>query len=292
MRRQLIYFYEELDKLKDTIVSFLTLLLFSSFKTAHIVSKLKREDKINCFILGNGPSLKDVFHNEIRKQELLNSDCIVTNRFANSDLFGIVKPKYYLLLDPAFSDKDAINKDQTIKSIYENLHLISWKMILFVKNGDDCKEISKRIDNPQISIVKYNATKIVGYNWFQNICYKRNLGIPSSRNVIISALQLMINFGYKVIYLYGADFSWTKTIDVDPQNNRVFLNNTHFYSNNEIIYQDKGWYCSYLKYVAEMLDGLYQIEKYANYMAVKIINRTKGSYIDAFEYENPDNLSN
>ena len=100
----------------------------------------------------------------------------------------------------------------------------------------------------------------------------------------------MINMGYKQIYLYGAEFSWTKNIDVDPENNKVFLNDSHFYNKTDIVYYNNGWYKWYLEAVVEMLDGTERIASYADEMKVKIFNRTKGSFIDAFEYENPDNL--
>lgn len=291
IRKQLISIYVGIGKLRDTIVSLFTIFLFSSFWSAYGINKQKKTQRNRCFVLGNGPSLDDVLRNKLYCQELLESDCVVTNRFANTEYYKMIKPRYYILLDPVFSDEKTISNDKTIKSIYENFHLTDWKMILFVKKSDNIRIIKRMINNPNITVVNFNATKIVGYSWFQNICYKYNLGIPSSRNVIISALQLMINLGYKNIYLYGAEFSWTKTIDVDPRNNKVFLNNKHFYANKEILYQEKGWYRSYLIFVAEMLDGLYQVEKYAKYSDVLIKNRSKGSFIDAFEYENPDNIS-
>lgn len=290
IREGLISFYKGIGKFRDMIVSMLTIPLFSSFRTAFRFRKLRVEQNRPCFVIGNGPSLKEVFNNESLLNEIVESDCIVTNRFANSEFFPILKPKYYLLLDPAFFSMQRMKDDESINTIYYNLQKVDWKMTLFLKNGEKVDNFIRMIDNPLIRVVHFNATKVVGYNWFQNFNYKANLGIPSSRNVIISALQLMINVGYKSIYLYGAEFSWTKTIDVDPRNNKVFLNNQHFYSDNEILYREKGWYKSYLIYVAEMLEGVYQVEKYANYCGVRIINRTKGSFIDAFEYENPDNL--
>ena len=114
------------------------------------------------------------------------------------------------------------------------------------------------------------------------------MGIPSTRNVLIPAIQLMINIGYKELYLYGAEFSWTKTIDVDPKNNKVFMNDRHFYNKEDIHYYEKGWYKWYLEAIIDMLGGMDQLTKYALSRKVRIINRTKGSFVDAFEYENPD----
>lgn len=43
----------------------------------------------------------------------------------------------------------------------------------------------------------------------------------------------MMLLGYESIYLYGVEFSWTKTMDVDPSNGKMFFNDGHFYENQK-----------------------------------------------------------
>ena len=64
----------------------------------------------------------------------------------------------------------------------------------------------------------------------------------------------------------------------------------HFYSKEEIRYFGKGAYLWWLKVIAEDLEGVEQVAKFAKKRGVSIVNRTKGSFIDSFEYENPDTL--
>lgn len=291
MRGILKKLYFAIIKLVDSIVSICTMCIFSSFKAARGVGKMRKTRDKRAFVLGNGPSLKDVLGNPKLLDEIQDGDSIVMNYFANSEQFKIIKPAYYILLDPSFFDEIRLKEDEKVKAVYTNLHSVDWDMTLFFVHGADISAIKRLIDNQHITVVTYNGTRIVGFEWLQSWCYKRNLGIPSSRNVIIPALLLMANIGYNDIILYGAEFSWTKTIDVNPENNRVFLNDQHFYTNKDVHYYDKGWYKWYLKAIVEMLDGVDHVGEYSRHVNVNITNRTKGSFIDAFDYENPDKIA-
>ena len=290
MRNGLKRLYAGIIQFVDTLVSIFTIFLFSSFKAARNMGKLKSDREKIAYVLGNGPSLNGILGNKNWLDEILDGVSIVMNNFGNSKYFTVVKPAYYILLDPGFYNEQLIAQREDYQLLYKNLHHVDWNMTLFLVYGANWQLVQSKIDNPNIRVSLFNGTKAVGYQRFQNFSYKWSLGIPSSRNVIIPALQLMINIGFKHIYLYGAEFSWTKNIDVDPQNNKVFLNDSHFYKKTDILYYDKGWYKWYLEAVVEMLDGTERIAKYAESVNVKIINRTKGSFIDAFEYENPDTL--
>lgn len=290
MKKSLKNLYRFIGSLVDTIVSMLTIPLFSSFVAARELVNLKSDQKRNAFVLGNGPSLKDILISNERVSEITSGDSIVMNNFANSEFFPVIKPSYYVLLDPSFYDEETIQNREDHQLLYRNLHLVEWDMTLFLLYGANWRMVKKHINNPKIQIRLFNGTKILGFEWFQNLSYLWNLGLPSSRNVVIPALQLMINMGYQNVVLYGAEFSWTKTIDVDPRNNKVYLNNKHFYSDKEIHYYEKGWYKWYLEAIIDMLNGMEQLSKYAKSRKVKVVNRTKGSFVDSFEYVNPDIL--
>lgn len=290
MKDYLKLFYKGIQQLVETLISVVAILLFSPIKVAIIISKMKSDRGCDAFVLGNGPSLKEILCSQERLNEVLAGESIVMNSFANSDYFKKIRPRYYILLDPIFFDDNNLRNNESDRSVITSINNVDWEMTLFLVHGHNSKVLNNLITNPLIKIVKYNATRVIGYKWFQNMIYRLNLGIPSSRNVIIPALMVMMNIGYKKLYLYGAEFSWTKTIDVDPQNNRVFINDKHFYNANNVQYMSEGWYKWYLEAIVDMLNGMDQIAKYARMRSVKIINRTKGSFIDAFEYENPDTI--
>ena len=276
----------------NTLMSLFATMFFSSRKVARIIKSLTKEMNVTrkAFVLGNGPSLKEVLSSPTLRKELEQGDLIVTNRFAISTDFNKLRPKYYILMDPLFFDEEYIQKDTSIKQMYDILNGVDWAMILFLSREANLKVVSKHLNNTNVRVFAYNGTTIMGPTCFQNTMFRYGMGLPSSKNIIIPAIMLMINLGYKDIYIYGAEFSWTKNIDVNPQNNRVFLNNGHFFKENDIVYYEKGWYKWYLKAVVEMLTGTEQLAKYAKSRKTNVVNRTKGSFIDAFEYENPDNI--
>ena len=275
----------------NTIMSATASFLFSSRKVARKLREYAKgvDTSRKAFVLGCGPSLKEVLSRPELLKELQNSDVMVTNRFAISEDFKKLHPRYYILLDPLFYDEEFIKSDSSVQAMYDSMNKVDWPMTLFLSNDSNLDVIKHYLTNPYVKIELFNGTRIVGPVHFQNKMYKKGLGLPSSRNVIIPGLILMINFGYKNIYLYGSEFSWTKNFEVDPSNNRVYENSRHFY-NEKKQYFEKGEYRLYLKRIDEMLFGTEQVALFAESIGTHVINRTKGSFIDAFEYENPDNI--
>ena len=51
-------------------------------------------------VIGNGPSLNDSIKEQ--KNDIIGNDCIVVNQFCKSDYYTEIKPKYYLIADPAY----------------------------------------------------------------------------------------------------------------------------------------------------------------------------------------------
>lgn len=280
----------------QTVVSILLILFFSRFRAAKKISKLKIDRKGRCIsLIAGGPSTKEILTS--RCDLLDQTDLVVVNFFGNTDDFFKYKPKYYVLLDPTFFYPNFANKGLNeastenkkrvqVNKLLENLGKVDWNMTLFIPYINDLSFIN----NPFISVIEFNTTRVVGFDRFQNWMYRHNQGLPNSRNVITPAMLLMINLGYKDIYLYGCEFSWTKTMDVDPENGRFFFNDSHFYNKSEFRYFDKGAFHWWLDSMSEYLTGVEQIAKYAVSEDVKIVNRTKGSFIDCFEYENIDRI--
>ena len=288
MREILKKLYFGAISLVETIVSLTMVLLFSSVKAARGVSKLKDTGKgKDAYVLANGPALKGVIDKYF--EEFKEEDCIVLNFFGNTDVFWQLKPKFYVLLDPAFfgGEGHAIFKEPTVKLI-ENFHKVDWEMTLFVPTAKGAKKnVEERIKNPNISVVPFNATRIVGFKGFRNWMYKHNMGLPSTKNVLFPAMIRMLNMGYDHVYLYGAEFSWVKTYNVDEENGKIYTDDVHFYGKDRIYYE-KGRFCFDIGCLHEALQCTYMIQDYAEYAGRPIINRTAGSFIDAFPYENPD----
>lgn len=282
----------------QTIVSLFLVVIFNRNGAARKVRRLKNDRKGRAAtVLANGPSAREII---ISRGDLLNgTDLLVLNNFGNQEYFFKLKPRYYIILDPAYynseikveSEKNTNNDRRDEHMLQENLKKVDWDMILFMPSLREArKSYSLYGSNPHISVVPFNTTRIMGFDRFQNFLIGCSQGLPSSRNVIIPAMILMANLGYKTIYLYGCEFSWTKTMDVDPNNGMMFFNDRHFYNKEEMRYFGKGGYVWWLDAISEMLHGTEQVSKFADSIGVRIINRTKGSFIDSFEYENPDTI--
>lgn len=293
-----VYFW--LIKLFQTIVSLLLILVFNRIGTAKKVRKQRKDRHGRAVsLIANGPSAREIVAE--RRDLLEDTDLMVLNNFGNQDVFFQLKPKYYILLDPAFFDFDFVNpglNESSVNSsckeerkLMENFKKVNWEMILFIPDTRaGRKTIGLYADNPKMKVVLFNETRVLGFDGFQNRMYGFGSGIPSSRNVIIPAMILMVILGYKKMYLYGCELSWTKTMDIDIENGKMFFNDHHFYSRDEIRFFGKGAYLWWLKVIAEDLEGVEQVAKFALKRNVSIVNRTKGSFIDSFEYENPDTI--
>lgn len=291
-----IYFLSE--KFFQTIVSIISILLFSKKNVSKEFRKERSKDnKSSVSILAGGPSAREILLNG--KSLLQNTDLLVLNNFGNTDVFFELKPRYYIILDPAYydptvkveSEQNADESRQAERLLLENLLRVDWNMVLFLPYEKNAKkELSLFAVNKNIKVIEYNKTRVLGFENFQNWMYKHNMGIPSSRNVIIPSMIILANLGYSQIFLYGCEFSWTKTMDVNQENGMMFFNDRHFYSEEEIRYFGKGGYRWWLEAIVEMLFATEQVAKYAHSLGIKIVNRTKGSFIDAFVYENPDRL--
>jgi hypothetical protein len=293
LKRVLIW----LKKTGQTFISCVDVIISNKIGVARRVRSLSHDENVVATLLANGPSAKEIVKE--RRDLLLSTDLLAVNDFANTSTFFELKPKYYILLDPAYfnpkvqveSEKNATNYQSITNKIQENFKKVDWPMLLFMPSAHLTHDIINTYSyNGNIKVIPFNATRVLGFDSFQCYMYKRGQGVPSSRNVIIPAMILLVLMGYRKVYLYGCEFSWTKTMDVDLDNGMMFFNDRHFYSKDEIRYFGKGGYVWWLETIAEELRGTEKVAQFAKQMGVKIINRTKGSFIDAFDYENPDSI--
>lgn len=284
MREILKKSYFGVIDLMKTIMSLFMVLLYSSRKGTETINKLRETGKEkDAYVLANGPALKGVIEKYL--PVLQKNDCIVMNFFGNTDAFWLVKPRYYVLLDPGFfgGELHAVFNNR-FEKLVNNITKVDWKMALLIPATNKIN-----ITNPNIEVIPFNATRVEGFKSFRNFMYKHNLGLPSTKNVLFPAIISMLNMGYGHVYLYGAEFSWVKTYNVDEENGKIYTDDVHFYGKDRIYYE-RGRFCFDIGCLHEALLSTYVIQEYADSIGRKVINRTKGSFIDAFDYENPDRI--
>lgn len=139
-------------------------------------------------------------------------------------------------------------------------------------------------DNANITVARFNFVGVGGFHWFENMAYKRGLGMPRPRNVLIPALMCGLRAGYDEIEIVGADHSWTRTLTV-ADNNRVYSVRPHYYDNGgeSIEKPFAGHIDDVLESFMIAFRSYHTVRRYADSRGVRIVNSTPGSFIDAFE---------
>lgn len=279
-------------KTTNTVFSVARVLLFSSFNPTG--NKIKNVSGCDCFILGNGPSLKEVLKSEM----FLNNnsaDLFVVNDFAISEYYEKIKPKFYVIADPGYWSNKAFEQTKIIReNVIASINLkTNWELTILVPA--ECYKtgfFQKQVQNKNVTILFFNTTEIHGFEKIVRGCYKYNLGMPQLQNVLVGAIYLAINIKYKKIYIIGADHSWLNDMFVNDRNQVCLLPN-HFYGEAA---KEKNsanvWLKCYgepyrmdeiLVDLSKMFKGYHLLNQYASSMATKIYNLTPNSFIDAFE---------
>ena len=268
----------------ETVISIFSIFFFSkiSFKRNLQEAIYKKHD--HCYIITNGSSFKKVIEEE--KEIFDGQDVFTVNLFYESPFFYVIKPSNHIIADSGFwnpSNEDRIISIQ--KRFKEILLTVTWEMKLFVPY-EGLLILKKNIEsNKQITLVPYNHTPVKGYNSISHFLYRKNLGMPRPTNVLNAAIFLALNIGYKELYIYGADHSWMKDLFVDEDNNICCYEN-HFYDATIKPYKmPKGSLAEGLKGIVEAFESYRILNVYAKSLGSRIINKTKGSYIDVFDNE-------
>jgi hypothetical protein len=258
--------------------------LFRIVKRGNLFSK-KFYDSINhnkrLRILGNGKSLNE---NQLTKED--DVDYMVVNRHVIDKSYSIICPKYYVLADPYF-----FNVEEGIECLKMINCYTTWEMFLFIPNVE--KSIKEVFDNPKIHIHHYNSTIFRGFESLKYFLYKNALSMPRVQNVLVGAIMIGILLKYQNIELYGVEHSWTKFLTVG-NDNIVYIEDAHFYDTVKVKdkpFRDANGKLMSFGYVLECFSKMFRsYEDIQNFIRkqqlnINILNKTQGSYIDAFERE-------
>lgn len=277
-----------IEELFESLFSLIKIILLSKpIKKKHI-SRHSNE----LVIMGNSPNLQQSV--ESHPVFLENKDLVGVNFFMKTELFKKLKPANYIISSGNYWAKGMIdgNAEGREAAFKELAEYVDWPMTLFVpvlaKKHNEWKKVLKA--NKFITIEYYNLTPVQGLQCINNFMYAKHLGLPRPHNVLVPAIILGINAGYSKIYLLGAEHSWLKDIYV-ADNNKAYLTQKHFYNDKEakpeVMYlgskNDERNLAQMLMKFVYTFNSYFIIRKYAEKKGVKVINATKGSYIDAFE---------
>ena len=251
---------------------------------------LKRDSAEKCVVLGSGPSLKETLPERGREA---NTTYLAVNTFVFSDFFESMQPEYYVILDPGMWLADAELTRKTLSLLQEKTQ---WNLQLIVPFGARNSHFIEQLRNhPYVKIVFVNYVVFKGFSTVGHYFFRRNLAMPQSQNVLVAALFIAINMGYRDIEVWGADHDWHRSLHVD-QNNVVCVKQIHFYETEQEVKYVPFYKGPHLKDTfrmdeiffawAKVFYGYHVLRDYAKTCGATIRNATPGSFVDAFERMN------
>lgn len=278
----------------DTLLFFATMAWKEDFRNyvARAGAQQMHPEK-RMLILGNGPSLAEQMPRLIEQQAWERGDIMAVNFFSTSEEFVVLKPKYYVLSDPQFFRK--AGQTEHTAAMYKALaERVSWPMTLYVQyyNPEKIDYAAAVGHNPNIRIVKFHTTLFRGFRSVEFWCYRRGLGSGNFGTVVQNGEFVAMLLGYRTIELYGVDHTLLEGLMVDDDN-RLCRVQSHYYDSapaepkpifvNATTPPRPYTMHTYLAETAELFRGHEVLAEYARTQGVKILNRTPGSMIDAYE---------
>lgn len=271
-----------------TILSILRIVRNKAFYSTLINIKSTKYNEV--IAIGNGPSFKDFINKNVNFFK--EKDILCMNDFAISEYFETLKPNYYVIVDPAYFEKDMPTSfKQTLYNLENALNeKTSWNMYLYIPKISDKNNFKYlNIRNNNITIIKYNTSRIEGFNWFKKMMFKYKIGAPYIQNVLVAGLHILLMLRYKKIFICGADHGWHINTKVDEQCT-LLLKDTHFYD-------DQASYTPWIKNIktnelwklheilfalSKTFESYHEIKYLSKIYASEIYNLTDDSFIDAF----------
>jgi len=293
-----------ITKLFHSALSIFIVILFSKFSSR---GKIKKNRNC-CFILGNGPSLRNDFDSLCLQRHKYDIFCI--NDFPFRREFEEIKPDFYSCIDPFYWENKNVDQEcnlEGLKIINEIVIKASWPIALIIPfEMKNLVKISKIQSNELVTVIYFNRVFITGFRRFTYLLFKSGLAMPHAQNILNSVLFAAINMRYRNIFISGADHSWHEEI-VLGKDNIVYLKQIHFYDQKELVdlqpaYKNNvyinGSYQPFMIHEifeawAKCFKTYHILDDYAKFRNSNIFNVSNKTFIDAFkriEFQQINNL--
>lgn len=274
---------------------------YSSSEFKQFLNEIKPKLKVESIIVGNGPSLKYTLEKQL--DFFKNKTIVCVNNFVSSAYFNSIKPEIYVLADPIFWIQKCSPKiKENVLNIQQQLiKKVNWSMYIILPST--AKEWNWFLEVPDqnrnIKIIYFNNRGLdkLKNNRFE--LYRNNLYMPHAQTVLVAAVFISLNIGFKTHFIVGGDLSLHEDIYVNSKN-VVSLFDRHFYDDSEKeektvpfwkvedendIFKMGELFLAF----SQMFKGFDELEMYSRYLGVKIYNASYRSFIDSFErYQIPN----
>lgn len=289
-----------LENIVHTLISFVRLIIHVNLK--YRFELCERQMKSLC-IIGNGPSFRNTFHDAAFSNFAESKDFFCVNTFALSEEFDILKPRYYLFLDPEFWENTATDECKQLRQnlLSEINEKTTWNMTIFLPvKAKRFSFVQLFCFKENINIEFFNDCPFWGFNFIKFYLYRKGVAMPLGQNVLIGAVFLGLNMGYKNMYLIGADMSLHKNLILRDDNVVCGVVKRFYEDENE----DSIKMTPFLKQGADpywkMADlfeaftntfrAFDELACYAQSINAKVFNASKVTFIDSFKRCNIKNI--
>ncbi len=259
--------YKYVDCVTNAFLWLVNLLLrIQSSLRPHLRSVLKRNAKLKnlrhsdeCFIIGNGPSLNNIDLNRIK-----GKDSFCVNHFYRQPKDNY-ESTFYLGIDEGFLKGENREYIKKIRKEYPNI------VMMLKYDFADATDIEWDLDRTFFLYSKQ-------FQYGNEIRYDCTSNMTACINVVLQCIQVAMYMGYKKIYLLGCDFG--AILQKDQQ---------HFYGSNPggIIEVSNG---NRTRWGSMAFFHHYALQNKAKKLGIEIINLTEGSLIDAYPFEDIDDV--
>ena len=237
-----------------------------------------------CFIMGNGPSLKNIDLTSLR-----NEETFVVNTFWNHERYKDIDPKYYVLTDTKIFPQpgqvpETYNNWNRVVVEKSNVVNSCPKTKFFLDIGTkDFIESSKIYPKNEIFYLMLSGYFKDNHNFDIDI----SKPIPRTKNVILAALIIAVYMGFEEIYLMGCEHDYL----AHP---RLYAGFKHFYEQKPLDQDNKEEAAYYtldvMPYEEHIVQSLILFKNYRLFKErlaktnpnVKIYNATPNSFLDVF----------
>lgn len=243
-------------------------------------------NKERCFIIGNGPSTK-----EVDFRLLKDEDVITVNQISRNPDFKELNIKYHFWCDPAFFAEDEDHNitvdDELLDYMYRipenNPHAIAFVNRTF-SNGV-VRELAKRME------VRYYCF----YKFFKDFPESFDVGLdkpsPAFHNVVQYATYSALCLGYKKIYLIGSEQTGiinTLNLLYEKTGNDASMQYSYSVSEKEAERMKKlmsqNTVSAYFQIYHEMFSDFERLNRLSTKLGAKIYNCTPKSLVDCFQF--------
>lgn len=222
-----------------------------------------------CYIFGNGPSLKSVDLSGLKDEYVFS-----VNFFMKSDLFGLVKPNFHVMIDPIYFKKEFLGLKSDIgliRSAFEKNNEIEFFIPYY------------GVDNFKLICPKCKVNVLYSNQVFLPYLLRDSSLVnstPCFANVVLMCIYIAICMGFKKIILLGVDMNGF--IGSMCENNGEKGEYGHAYDNKDIQVIKKKRYNNefYLKTYGHVFEQFRYFSEYYDGTVVKIYNATPNSLLD------------